>query len=126
MVKDVILEPEVKGFLRRRHNHRRLTVFHHKGLKCCYCDKKGKYLIRCVDKTGNEHVDLYTDKFILMTVDHVLPKSKGGTRELKNLVPACRKCNSSKSNQPTWFHTICVWKLNVRCFLNKITGEIYG
>ena len=31
-------------------------------------------------------------------IDHVLPKSLGGTDTLDNLVPACRKCNSTKSN----------------------------
>lgn len=30
------------------------------------------------------------------TVDHVLPRSRGGTTERTNLVAACRKCNSGK------------------------------
>lgn len=32
-------------------------------------------------------------------LDHVLAKSKGGTRELHNLVPCCIKCNSSKGTK---------------------------
>jgi 5-methylcytosine-specific restriction endonuclease McrA len=30
------------------------------------------------------------------TVDHVIPKSMGGTDDPENLVAACRSCNSSK------------------------------
>lgn len=39
------------------------------------------------------------------TVDHVIPRSKGGTSELSNLVLACRKCNQAKGNKmPEQFH----------------------
>lgn len=31
--------------------------------------------------------------------DHVIPISKGGVHSVGNLVPACRKCNQSKSNK---------------------------
>ena len=34
-----------------------------------------------------------------MTVDHVIPISKGGTDEDFNLVAACQKCNYSKNNR---------------------------
>jgi len=30
------------------------------------------------------------------SIDHVIPKAKGGTDELDNLVPSCRRCNSRK------------------------------
>ena len=30
------------------------------------------------------------------TIDHVVPRSRGGTDELSNLVLACRRCNSAK------------------------------
>lgn len=33
-----------------------------------------------------------------MTVDHVIPLSKGGTNELKNLVALCEDCNRGKCN----------------------------
>lgn len=33
-----------------------------------------------------------------MTVDHVIPLSKGGGNDLKNLVALCEKCNKDKSN----------------------------
>jgi 5-methylcytosine-specific restriction endonuclease McrA len=34
-----------------------------------------------------------------ITIDHLIPISKGGTHEVYNLFPACRKCNSSKHAQ---------------------------
>jgi 5-methylcytosine-specific restriction endonuclease McrA len=35
------------------------------------------------------------------TVDHVIPKSKGGTNAWNNLVAACRRCNGSKQDKPS-------------------------
>ena len=31
-----------------------------------------------------------------LTIDHIVPKSKGGTNSLDNLVLACKKCNQEK------------------------------
>lgn len=33
------------------------------------------------------------------TVDHLIPKSQGGTDDPTNLVPACRPCNSAKRDR---------------------------
>lgn len=33
-----------------------------------------------------------------LEVDHIIPKSKGGSDGLYNLQPMCRRCNRSKSN----------------------------
>lgn len=35
-----------------------------------------------------------------LTADHVIPRSRGGTDEAHNLVPACSTCNSSRRNRP--------------------------
>lgn len=32
-------------------------------------------------------------------VDHLFPKSRGGSNDLENLVPACFSCNSSKRHK---------------------------
>ena len=39
------------------------------------------------------------------TLDHLKPKSKGGSSLRSNLVPACRECNHSKGSEPwlVWF-----------------------
>ena len=81
--------------------HRRLRVFHHKGLKCVNerCNKEGKYLIKAMNKAGGFHVDLYTADFELMTIDHIVPRSKGGKDELENLQPMCNSCNANKADK---------------------------
>lgn len=33
-----------------------------------------------------------------MTIDHIMPLSRGGTNDIKNLQLACKRCNSMKSN----------------------------
>lgn len=40
---------------------------------------------------------------IQMTVDHVLPKSRGGGNESTNLVTACEPCNNCKSDSTEWY-----------------------
>lgn len=82
-------------------HHRRLMVFHNKGFKCANpkCDRVGTRLIITVDGSGGRHVDVYTDDFHLMNVDHIYPKSKGGGEELSNKQPMCYNCNSKKSNK---------------------------
>jgi 5-methylcytosine-specific restriction endonuclease McrA len=34
-----------------------------------------------------------------LTIDHVIPKSRGGKNSWKNLVAACKKCNQRKGNR---------------------------
>lgn len=35
-----------------------------------------------------------------ITLDHVKPRSKGGTNDERNLFTCCRSCNSSRQDQP--------------------------
>jgi len=34
-----------------------------------------------------------------MTVDHLTPKSRGGSNAMSNLVPCCFMCNNTKANK---------------------------
>lgn len=34
-----------------------------------------------------------------LTLDHIIPKSKGGTSKWENLVAACKKCNTKKADR---------------------------
>ena len=81
--------------------HKRLRVFHHKGLECVNpdCNRVGEYLIIGKDPGGSYHVDLYTKDFHLMTIDHIKPKGKGGDSNIENLDPMCEKCNSKKADK---------------------------
>jgi 5-methylcytosine-specific restriction endonuclease McrA len=35
-----------------------------------------------------------------VTLDHLLPRSAGGTNDATNLITACRSCNSSRQDKP--------------------------
>ena len=35
-----------------------------------------------------------------MTLDHVLPASTGAPMGIRNIVPACRRCNTNRSDLP--------------------------
>lgn len=55
-------------------------LIHRDGAYCHYC---------CVSFRSK-------DSTYRATVDHVVPKKKGGTNELTNLVAACSRCNNAK------------------------------
>ena len=86
----------------------RLQTFAEKGCDCVKCGIKGKFLaveqhIR-LGKNNPErfHLNLYAireGEEILMTVDHILPASKGGKRLVNNLQPMCSPCNLEKGNK---------------------------
>lgn len=53
----------------------RKNIFRRDGFKCVYCGSKDS-----------------------LTVDHVLPKSRGGSNRWENVVTACHKCNNKKDD----------------------------
>lgn len=95
-------------------NHERLRIFVSKGLECVTCDHVGSLLLVTRENAskkaikrgsvGELHVDLYTKDFVLMTVDHIIPKaickefgwSKEEQEALSNKQPMCEFCNSGK------------------------------
>jgi 5-methylcytosine-specific restriction endonuclease McrA len=54
--------------------------------------EKGKY-----DNSKRYHLNLYS-KDILMTKDHIIPKSLGGSNGLHNMQTMCLPCNQKKGN----------------------------
>jgi hypothetical protein len=42
------------------------------------------------------------------TLDHVIPKSEGGTNSADNLVACCRRCNHTRDDTPldTWIERV--------------------
>lgn len=78
-------------------DHRRLRVFCEKGCKCVSCKREGKKLI-LGEGRGSLHWDVYCEDGVPMTVDHIHPRSKGGSDHLDNLQPMCAYCNFKKGN----------------------------
>lgn len=74
-------------------DHRRLRVFYEKGTTCCQCGVVGTLIVHGLDKGKNIHVDVCTDDYYPLTIDHILPRSKGGSDDLENLRPMCCICN---------------------------------
>jgi 5-methylcytosine-specific restriction endonuclease McrA len=92
------------------HDHKRLKVFVHKGRECVICDREGVLLLVTQEMKGKRrklHVDLYTEDFVLMTVDHIVPKaqarkigwSKQAIERLTNKQTMCDPCNGWKGDK---------------------------
>lgn len=64
----IVIPPDSREYLKHRE-----VVFAAHGELCVYCGETSS-----------------------LTIDHVFPKSLGGSHDPSNLVPACRSCNSSK------------------------------
>ena len=79
----------------------RYQVFKYKGTDCVTCGLKGAHFAKEKEpSSGVYHFNLYgineDGLEVMMTKDHIIPKSKGGKNELKNYQPMCTICNSAK------------------------------
>ncbi|MBQ2883822.1 MAG: HNH endonuclease [Alphaproteobacteria bacterium] len=84
-------------------NSQRYQTFFTKGTKCVCCGIEGKYFAKeKVSSDKSYHLNLYAidenGKEVLMTKDHILPKSKGGQDHVDNYQPMCVRCNKAKGN----------------------------
>jgi 5-methylcytosine-specific restriction endonuclease McrA len=59
--------------------------------------KKYNYTCLCCGKKEPE---------IKLTIDHVVPLSKGGRNEIGNIQPLCKSCNSSKRTRSTDYRVL--------------------
>ncbi len=48
-----------------------------------------------------------TKRDVRLTVDHVVPLSRGGAHSMANVVPACRSCNSAKRDRDWSGRILC-------------------
>jgi len=79
----------------------RYMTFFQKGTICTCCGREGAYFKLDVSDPKNpncKHFNLYCEDGMLMTKDHIIPKSLGGTDTVTNLQPMCRECNVKKGN----------------------------
>lgn len=103
---EFFLDPEVTD---KKIKLRRAKILLELGLKCSNeeCAVKDFYFGLGVDKGGGIHLDLYgidqDGEDIMMTIDHIKPKSKGGKDHISNYATLCKICNEIKSND--WSET---------------------
>ena len=108
-VKDVLFDPEDKKAMvvisgdKIKGNSQRFQTFFTKGLKCACCGIEGKYFGKEKDfNAARYHLNLYaldeSGNEVLMTKDHIVPRSKGGASELYNYQTMCVKCNIAKGS----------------------------
>lgn len=60
---------------------KRLAIYMRDGLACCYCGA-------CVEDNTS------------LSLDHLVPHSKGGSNHESNLVTCCERCNKSRGTRP--------------------------
>lgn len=83
---------------------KRAKIFYKKGITCCNCGTIGEFFAIEKDKGGGIHLDLYgyvdkeDNEEVLLTIDHIIPKSKGGKNSLINYQTMCKLCNEYKSD----------------------------
>lgn len=66
---------------------KKLTVYPIKPIRTMVYERDNFTCVCCGEKT-----------FSLLTLDHIIPKSKGGDYTLDNLQTLCKRCNCAKSN----------------------------
>ena len=81
----------------------RLRSFAIHGCTCCRCGAAGNKIIAYIPGDGIVHVDLFGGKHgrLLMTKDHIIPRSKGGRNHWMNYQTMCSRCNAKKADQET-------------------------
>jgi 5-methylcytosine-specific restriction endonuclease McrA len=84
----------------------RYQLYAEKGVICVNCGTIGTYFALERGKKDNPnrfHFNLYgkddRGREIMITKDHIMPRSKGGKNKLSNYQPMCLKCNQRKADK---------------------------
>lgn len=103
--KGKIIKPKhgVIGDFRFKVNSLRLAVFKTHGLECVCCGLVGAFFALETQKEGiTPHLNLYAidsdGDEVLMTHDHIIPRSKQGRNTLENAQVMCKPCNAKKAD----------------------------
>lgn len=80
-----------------------LKTFHHRGVVCARCGLKGTIFREVKHKNDKKtHLRLLGIKDgneVMMTRDHIIPHSKGGSNNFNNMQTMCCECNSQKQDE---------------------------
>jgi 5-methylcytosine-specific restriction endonuclease McrA len=80
----------------RKSNAKRISVYTNGKFTCAYCGVRvGKINPQLFDDKGRPRKMTMGD----LTLDHLIPKSRGGSNGPENLVPACKPCNNRKADR---------------------------
>lgn len=79
----------------------RYMTFYQKGTKCVNCGREGTYFKLESDEpeSNRRHFNLYSEDNVMMTKDHIIPKSKDGKDNIDNMQTMCAICNEKKGNK---------------------------
>lgn len=84
----------------------RYKVYSQKGTVCAMCGLRGTFFAleqSLNQETKKFHFNLYgynrQGEEVMLTVDHIMPKSKGGSDELNNKQCLCFRCNNKKGDK---------------------------
>jgi len=91
-------------YLFSEHKNRKLTQTANRiknmGSKCVNCERESYYLVRGFIKNRSCPIDrVFSKDLIRITIDHIIPKSKGGKNNHENLQVMCESCNTKKGNK---------------------------
>jgi hypothetical protein len=128
-------EKGTSGVIRKYHGKKvslgkkKLVVFAIKGTACSCCGLEGTYMaLERHKKATHWHFNVYAigpnGKEIQITLDHTIPRSKGGLSNIDNLQPMCEPCNIKKGNKVGYSNgkaTTC--GLNMPKNLTKLTAS---
>lgn len=95
---------------------RRLQVYSRDNWSCVCCGLTGSGLYLQRGSTANKHARLHLfgvddGQPIRFDMDHIVPKSRGGSDEPRNLQTFCRVCNELKSNRLISISDLCMERL---------------
>lgn len=95
---------DLHGFKNINISSVRLKTFYLKGVNCICCNAQGKYFKLESSLPGiKPHFNLYAvnknGHEVLMTRDHIILKSRGGTNTVSNMSPMCEKCNQKRGSK---------------------------
>jgi hypothetical protein len=114
----------------------RYELFKEKGVVCVKCGLKGEFFALEKQKQPNYqkgeelpdndryHFNLYgyneNGEEVMLTKDHIMPKSKGGSNTIDNYQTMCSVCNWGKGNQ----YDECEELVEIEKKLKKMDNEI--